>query len=356
MSKNYSKKEGLGSLIFIWVLILLLAVGTFFVVKNYTDTNSKIIKNDDIAIALSQTLDKPAGKITEADLANIERAEFIVDGYTYGITMNEDGTYSYDFQNLVEMNNVTLYLNGYDEASEKYYAEGVTEEQQKSLVDPNTLVASADITDAESALDLIKYLKGVKGLSIYDYDTTETETVNFADIAPEKLEEITVYGFEVAGFENVKNFANLTSLVLYAGGIEDYSVVSGLTKLENLSLTSENITNASFIENMTSLKSITLDGGKLEAIPSLEKLTNLETVDFANNGLTDISALSVLDAEKITNINITGNNIEDFSAIAHIDEAKVTKDEPEEATEEATEESAETTEETTEAETEAVAE
>ena len=71
---------------------------------------------------------------------------------------------------------------------------------------------------------------------------------------------------------------------------------------------------------------------------------------------TDISALSVLDAEKITNINITGNNIEDFSAIAHIDEAKVTKDEPEEATEEATEESAETTEETTEAETEAVAE
>lgn len=76
MANNVKKNQGNGSLIFIWVLIVLLAVGTVGVLVNYRNNHSTIIESKELASALSVAFDKPEGKITTEDLESVEEVVF----------------------------------------------------------------------------------------------------------------------------------------------------------------------------------------------------------------------------------------------------------------------------------------
>lgn len=342
MAKNYSKKEGNASIIFIWILIILLAVGTLMVFRNFKDHNTSILKNTEVAAALSEAMDKPVGRISKEDIASVEGISLMLGTIDYSsLVQNPDGTISLSSDSLSTIDQVIFLLKGYNE-------------QVQTGADSETLsnyMASATLTDTNITDDLAMFT----GLKVLELQNNTEEVVKFdlKNIPAESvkaLDTLSLVGYEVEGFETVADMSALKTLYISNTKLEDVSAVKELTGLESLLLEGEEITDASPVEGLTGLKNLYIDGTSIEALPDLTKLVNLENVDFSNNGLTDISALSVLDNEKIQSVNLIGNEIEDFSPIAHIDEKKVTKDEPEEEeTEEV--ETTETTDTTEEAET-----
>lgn len=262
---NYKKKnKGIASLIFIWVLILLLAFGTFWIINYYTSNHSSIIENQELAQSIAALSDKNAGKLTSDDFLNIEEIQFI------------------------ELDNLT-YANfsaaGYSEAYEAYNKEGITEEEKAQLVNPSTLTTGLEISSKE----LIKYLpmfKNLKSLILTNYGAA----VSDADV------------ISIAA----DNLTNLTELALYGYTAENFSKVSNLTNLTSLSVA----------------------GAPIADISAVASLENLEILDLSSAALTDISALSSLDNEKIEMVYLTGNAITDWSPIEHLDAEKVYKEEP----------------------------
>ena len=279
MAKYAKKKQGIAGLIFIWVLVILLAIGTFGVINHYTLNNTDIIQNAELAEILSASLDKPIGKITQEDLATIE-----------GIGFADYGT----------MGEIIVYLPGYNAAYEAYTAEGITDEEKEELVDPSDFMYYTYFSDADIYDDL-KLFSGITSLTIIN------NTSNFSDI-------------DVLSIA-AENAPNLTSLGITSFAINDFSVISKLTKLESLSIYDSNLTDIS-------------------AISSLE---NLKYLDISETELSDISALKSLDNEKIEMIYLAGNKITDWSPIDHIDADKVTKEEEseEETSDEAADETTE---------------
>ncbi len=361
MAKNHSKNEGKASLIFIWILVILLAVGTVFVVKNYKDTHSDIIKNDEIAAALSTAFDKPIGQITAEDLATIEGVALTLDNFVF-----VDNSIQY-------VDQIAFMLKGYTAEYDKLSndEDGLSTADQEALA---PYVATATLSEKDIA-DQLSVFTGITTLQLQNYGA---ESVKFdmntipADTF-KNLESLSVYGYEVSNFDSIAGHTGITDLYLSNTKVADVSAVKNLTKLEYINLGGAEITDVSAIEELTSLKelyiigtsiekvpaldkltvletlyvtgetvtdvtavenavtvkNLTLSGTSITALPSIEKLTALETVDFSSNNLIDISALSVLNNDKITSVKLTGNAIEDFAPIAHIDEAKITKDEPE---------------------------
>ncbi len=263
---NYAKKnQSNGSFIFIWVLIVLLALGTVGIFYSYSNNHSTIITDKELAASLSVAFDKPAGKITSEDLASIEEIS-VTD-------IGASGTY------------IGLRLDGYEEAYEAYNAEGITDEEKAGLVNPTTLQLSAQLAKSETIFKELDIFTGLEVIYAQNYSgvTSETDVLAIA----------------------VEKFPNLREFVSYGYTVDDFSLVGKLTNLTTLSISGTPLTDISAIEN----------------------LKNLEILDLSDAGITDISALSSLDNEKIETIYLNGNEIADWSPIAHIDAEKIIKDE-----------------------------
>ncbi len=335
MAKNYSSKESNGSLIFIWILVILLAVGTFFVVKSYGDNHTDIMKNTEVVQLIADKTGKNLGDITKEDIAGIEVLS-VSSQIDYMQLMQPDGTISISpDQTLPYVSYVTLGLKGFSEASD--------EEAENYVV--------SYVGDFSSIKDDFALFTGIKELELVDYAglAPEFDFSTLSADAYKNIEALTVIGYNVKNFANVADHKNLKALSISEIGNEDFANVKNIAGLETLYVEGTALSDASAVEGLTALKNLTVTGTSIKNIPSLEKLVNLETVDFTNNALKDIAPLSALNAEKITKVSITGNEIEDFSPISHIAEDKIVKDTPEETTEETAEEATEAaTEETTE--------
>ncbi len=269
MAKNYSKQESKASLIFIWLLIILLALGTFFVVKSYNEQTSEIINSDALEIAFANTMGKPAGKITADELASVEG----IDLYAMGDTSL-----------------AIYYLKGYSEVT--------------SDADISKYIVQATMSQDEFIEDFHLFT-GITSFNIVNYSGADF-----------------IFDMNKMPADSYKNLESFYT--------------SGVT-----------IDNNSLIGTHTGLKTLGISGANLVSIPDISNLTNLENVDFSYNELTNISALSVLNNEKIQSVVISGNNIEDLSPISHIDEDKITNKIEDEETTETTEETTEATEEET---------
>lgn len=337
-----SNKKGNGSLIVTWVLIVLLAIGTFFVVMNYNDNHSDLIKNEEIALALTETFDKPIGRISEEDLASIE-----------GVLFYKDLPFAMNGTTTQSMSAIEFYLEGYSDAVEAYNAEDITEEEKAKLTNPDTLAGYAQIMNTD-ILDDLKKLTNLKSFLVYNYGEKDTETdmLKFAADNYAGLEELTVFGYTTADFGVVSGLTNLTSLSVIDDAVTDISAVKSLAKLEILAINeAAELKDISAVAGLTGLKNLSVSGTSVADISAVAKLTNLEQLDLSNNKITDISALSALNNDKLEVLYITGNEIADYSPIKHLDADKVTSDEPEEEeeAEEESEASLEEAEETAEA-------
>ena len=330
---NTKSNKGNGSLIFTWVIIVLLLVGTFVVYKNYSDNTSKYITNEEVAQALSETFDKPVGRITEDDLKSIK-----------GVLMYKDLPISYTGTTTTAMSAVEFYLEGYEEAYEAFYAEDVTEEQKATLTDPSDLSGYVTLTSTDILDDLAKPT-GLTSFEVFNYsdDISDDAIIKFAADNYAELNKLSVDGYNLDDIASIEKIANLTELTISDKAIKDLNSLAKLTKLEKLTIyNSPELSDISALAGLKALKEITINGTAVSDISVLNNTSDIEKLDLSNNNITDVSALSSLDNEKITSLILTGNSIADYTSISHIDEIKVTKDAEEE---EASQEDAEKVEE-----------
>ena len=295
MANRTKKKTGVAGLIFTWILILLLAAGTFAVIWNHTSTHSKFIANTGIADALAKGFNKGAGRVTKADVATVE-----------GLTV-----YAYDevtSQTYGIKPSVSLYMPGYKEAYDAYYADGVTDEEKENLTNPSSLIVNADM-DSLDYRDDLQYFTGLKRLFCVNLgDTSDDDMLSVAVEYMPDIEEFASVGYSVENFADVAKLTKLTSL--------------------------------------------TVEGAKIDDVSPVTALKSLKELDLANNGITDISALSALDADTIENVYLNGNDITDWTPVEHLGDKVTTGLETEEEAAEETEENAEGEEETAEADSE----
>lgn len=311
-------KESNGSLIFTWVIIILLALATAAVVlshlnteREYRENHSTFIMNEEIANALADALDTPAGLITQEDLGKIEGAFVML-----------DMPISFGGNSQTTLSSVEFHLDGFKEANDAYYAEGVTDEDRKELVDPSTLAGYAYLSDAND-LDDLKLLTSLKSFSAFNYGETVNTSYDFVSFAAE-------------------NFKELDELIVSGFNTKDITPVKNLTKLETLAVDGTELTDISVLSSVTTLKDLTISGTSVVDISAISALMNLEALNLSNNLITDISALSSLNNEKITSLTLTGNAIVDYTPVEHIDAEKITRDktEAEKAAEDAAKDSA----------------
>lgn len=246
MAKNYAKQEGKASLIFIWILIILLALGTFFVVKSYSEQSSKFISSDAVEAAFSQTLGKPAGKITESELSSVEGVDF------YGMGDSSLAIY---------------YLKGYNEAT--------TEE------DVSKYIVQATLSQDEFMEDFHLFT-GIKTLSIMNY-SGESFIFDMADVPADtykNLEEFYTASVTVDNSNLINTHKGLTTLGLAGAGLTSIPDISGLENLAVLDLSNNELTS---IDSLASLNN--------------EKITNIY---LTGNKIEDYSPIAHIDEEKIT--------------------------------------------------------
>ena len=361
MARRNQKEKA--SAIILWIIAIILAVATVFVVYSYSVSKSDIIADESFAEGLSEAMGKPAGKISAADLAefetmSIQHNAYLVDLYAmYGIDttgMDADGY------------TVSLTLPGYD--SSIYTTEESTEEEIKAAEENDKLALYFE-TETLDYADFALFT-GLKNASVY-YDPTFDDVSVFSASA-DKLETLLVYSGALGDISAVASYPKLTSLSLGSNGISDISAVAGLTELTSLTLDDNAITDISAVAGLTKLETLALDNNAIEDISAVKNLTalktlylngtgvtdlsfadaldNLEALYLDNNGIKDISALSSLDAEKIATLSLDGNEITDWAPVEAIKDKVVGY--PEEETEAEDEAEAEV-ETKTEAETEA---
>ena len=327
MARNSKKSKA--STIILWLLVVILAAACVYVVYSYSVSKSSFISDRNFADGLSDALGKPAGKITEEELAEYESISITSNAYMASLY----AAYGVDTADLATTGvNVTLTLPGYD--SSIVSTEDSTDEQKKAAEENQKLIKNfeaASIDYADMAL-----FTGLKRVSIYQDDSFNDLSVFSASAA--NIEELLVYGGTLGDISKVADFKNLTRLTLAACGVADITPVSGLTGLTNLTLDDNAITDISAVAGLTKLEYLSLDNNSIADITPIKGLTalktlylggtgtkdlatvavlpELESVGLSNNEITDISALSALNAEKIASVDLSGNDgIEDWSAV-----------------------------------------
>ncbi len=248
MAKNYSKQESKASLIFIWILILLLVVGTFFVVKSYNDQTSKFISSEGIETAFSETLGKPAGKITKDELATVESAQL----YAMG-----------------DSSLAVYYLKGYNDLAEDE--------------DASKYIVQATLPQDEFIGELGLFT-GIKTLDIMNY-SGENLIFDMAKIPADtykNLEEFYTSGVTVDNSDLVNTHTGLTTLGLAGAGLTSIPDISALSNLEVIDLSDNELTSVAGLEGLDN-----------------EKITNIY---LAGNNIEDYSPIAHIDEAKITKV------------------------------------------------------
>lgn len=327
MARNSKKSKA--STIILWLLVVILAAACVYVVYSYSVSKSSFISDRNFANGLSDALGKPAGKITEEELAEYESINVTSNAYMASIY----AMYGADTSELNTKGvSVTLILPGYD--SSITATDDSTDEEKKAYEENQKLVKKFN-TDSIDYADMALFT-GLKKVSIYQDENFNDLSAFSASAA--NVETLLVYGGTLGDISAVADFANLkeltfascgisdiapiagltglTALTLDDNAITDISAVAGLTSLETLSLDNNTIADITPIKNLTALKTLYLGGTGTKDLDTVVALPELETVSLSNNEITDISALSALNAEKIQSVDLSGNDgIEDWTAV-----------------------------------------
>lgn len=269
MAKNAKKKQNVAGLIFIWVLILIFAVGIFGVIRSYKLENSTIIANNQLAEIVAAAFETKPGKLTEDDLATIE-----------GLSFADNGNHA----------EIMLFLPGYNEAYKAYTAEGVTEEQKKEI-DPSKFIFYTYMSDTNIYDDIHMF----KGITSFNFTNNNK--------APIDKDVLTIVA---------ETAPDLTELGLSSYEVKDFSKVSMLPKLEALTINSSNLSDISAISSLENLTYLDLSDTGLTDISALKSLDNekIEIVYLAGNNITDWSPLDHIDADKVIKEEITEDSTE----------------------------------------------
>ena len=307
MAKNYSKQESKASLIFIWILILLLIVGTIFVVKSYNEQTSKFISSDVIETAFSETLGKPAGKITKDELASVEGAQL----YAMG-----------------DSSLAVYYLKGYNDLAEDE--------------DASKYIVQATLPQDEF-IEELGLFTGIKTLDIMNY-SGEDLIFDMAKIPADtykNLEEFYTSSVTVDNSDLINTHTGLTTLGLANAGLTNIPDISGLTNLAVLDLSGNALTSVEGLEGLDNEKitNIYLTGNTIEDYSPIAHIDEAKITKDAEETEVEVTEETTADNAEAADENAEAETAEGAEAADNTtvegENAEETTDSAEEATEEA---------------------
>jgi len=119
---------------------------------------------------------------------------------------------------------------------------------------------------------------------------------------------------QITDISALAGLLKLQELALGGNQLTDLSALSGLLKLHKLTLANNQITDLSALSELLNLQWLALNNNRIIEISALSGLMNLQWLALYFNHIIDISALSGLN--KLRNLNIVSNQISDIFALS----------------------------------------
>jgi internalin A len=214
--------------------------------------------------AVRETIGKPAGDITDADLIGLT----ILDASARGIS-NLSG-----LEHCTNLSSLYLFSN--------------------------------QITD-------ISALSGLTNLTVLSLYTNQISDISaLAGLA--NLTYLELNANQVHDIRALTGLTNLTYLDLTDNQISDISALSGLVNLTTLDMAVNQIGDISALAGLASLTFLFLGMNQIHDIGALTGLANLTDLDLSMNQISDISALAGL--SNLTKLYVFDNQIGDISALS----------------------------------------
>lgn len=302
--------------------------------------------------AIRETLNKPAGNITAADMERINKIE--AKGYMIkdisGIEYAKNLTYLdlsvneiKDIHLLGELKKLRVLHLPSNQISGISALQGL---KKLEIVDLSTnqisdIRALKDLTEIFmlnlninniSEIDALGGLTKLTDLHIFANQISDISVLSnfktlyvldasynpFSDISVlekvKTLQMLNLSGNQISDIRVLRHLTNLMELELADNEINDISTLRGLTKLTVLRLNNNQITDIAALQNLTKLQELTLGWNGISDITVLSSLKNLTNLDLAANGISDIQALSSL--TQLEYLYLNENNITDITPIS----------------------------------------
>jgi Leucine-rich repeat (LRR) protein len=305
--------------------------------------------------AIRETLNKPAGNITAADMNRITR----IDGVGYSIKnlsgieyaknltyldlgVNEISDIS-GLGGLPKLRVVHLSTNKISNISalSRLTKLEILDLSINQISDASALKGLTNLQILHLNLNEISDISALSGLTnLIDLDLTsnkisdigalsELNTLyrlalsynNISDIHVlselNTLQVLTLAGNKISDISALKGLTNLYDLSLHNNEINDIRALSGLTKLTSLNLHTNEISDIRALSRLTKLENLDLSGNELSDISVLGTLTNLTMLDLSPTGISDISVVSKL--TKLQGLYLSANKISDISPLSKLE-------------------------------------
>ena len=283
--------------------------------------------------AIRETLNKPAGNITAADMNRITR----IDGFGYSIKNLSGIEYAKNLTYLGllvnEISDISP-LSGLSKLEAIYLPDNKISDISplSRLTDLRTLVLDSNQISDISPLSGLTNLRSLSVGSNQISDISPLSKLNnlidlglsdnnISDIRPlselNSLQTLALANSKISDISALRGLTNLLHLHLDSTEINDISDLSGLTKLTVLALSDNDLSDIHALRGLTNLNALNLNATGLSDISVLSSLTNLTSLELSLNEISDISVLSKL--TKLQGLYLSANKISDISPLSKLE-------------------------------------
>ncbi len=259
--------------------------------------------------AIRETLNKPAGNITVADMNRINKIE--AEGYMIK-----------DISGIEYARNLTYLDLGTNEIKDISRLTGLAKLRvlhlplnQISDISALKELTRLEIVDlASNQISDIRALKDLPEVFMLNLNLNKISDIN-ALSGLTKLTDLHIYGNQISDISALSNFKTLYVLNVSHNKISDINVLGKLKTLQILGLTGNQISDIGVLHDLTNLIELELSDNEINDISSLSGLTKLTTLRLYDTQITDISALKGL--TKLKELSLGWNQISDITVLSN---------------------------------------
>jgi internalin A len=276
-----------------------------------------------LAAAIRDSIGKPDGAITEADLQSITELEAPDNNIT-------------DITGIERCVNLEKLILGPAWRLETWWENGNNRIEDISPLKGLTKLVHLNLnnSDKNGKINDISPLSSLTNLTRLELFANQISDVTpLADLT--NLTYLFLWNNQISDVTPLSNLTNLAWLDLTENQIKDINPLAGLTDLTTLSLWVNQVTDLRPLSNLTGLRMLVIAGNQINDIAPLSSLTNLTYLSASSNPVDDISPLARLtnlevlwfdscqmhnasllsNLTNLTFLNISGNQIIDISPL-----------------------------------------
>jgi Leucine-rich repeat (LRR) protein len=239
--------------------------------------------------AVRQTLDRPTGILSGADLSRLQTLN----------ASRQDITDLSGLEYAVNLQNLNLYENNVQNLAP---LEGLTRLQILDLAGNNI-----------AGISSLQRLTALEELNLSHNNLGNIDALKNLS----RLKTLRLEGNQIGTLAPLEPLRNLQSLAL-SGNITDKNAASlaRLTRLEHLSMTGGQLSDGAFLSNLKQLKTLELEDNRIAKIDPLKGLSRLEQLSLAGNQIEDLTPLSGL--RQLRQLDLSNNRIREITPLLRL--------------------------------------